>query len=46
MPGIYIAAIIAGALALVVIGGFLVKGASAGERRLYGALLFLQLPMS
>jgi hypothetical protein len=46
MPGIYIAAVIAGALALVAIGGFLVKGASGGERRFYGALLLFQLPMS
>lgn len=46
MPGIVIAAIVAAALALAVLGTFLVKGASAGERRLLGALLLLQLPMS
>ncbi|HEY7610986.1 MAG TPA: hypothetical protein VIF14_17295 [Alphaproteobacteria bacterium] len=46
MTGIYIAAIVASALALAVMGGFLVKGASPGERRFYGGLLLLQLPMS
>jgi hypothetical protein len=46
MPGIYIAAALAGALALAAIGTFLLKGASAEERRLYAALLILQLPMS
>jgi hypothetical protein len=46
MPGIYIAAIVAATLALLVIGSFLVKGAAPAERRLYLALIVLQLPMS
>src|SRR5688572_11950661 len=46
MPGIYIAAIVAGALAFAAIGSFLAKGARSEERRLYVVLLILQLPMS
>lgn len=46
MPGIYIAALVAAALALAIIGGFLVKGAVPAERPLHLALLVLQLPMS
>lgn len=46
MPGIYIAAGVAAALALLVIGSFLVKGATPAERRLCLVLILLQLPMS
>jgi len=46
MPGIYIAGVVAAVIALLVIGSFLVKGASPAERRLYLALILLQLPMS
>lgn len=46
MPGIYIAAIAAATLAALVAGSFLLKGAAGAERRLYLALILLQLPMS
>jgi hypothetical protein len=46
MPGIHVAAAAAAALALLVAGTFLAKGATPAERRLHGVLLLLQLPMS